>query len=77
MLQVRGPMMVKGDYSKALMKLESLAERHGRSSATFARERGAATPLFDATEPIYTAATGGTRARHGAVHSGAGESGQS
>ncbi len=29
MLQVRGPMMVKGDYSKALMKLECVAEGHG------------------------------------------------
>jgi len=55
MLQVRGPMMVKGDYSKALMKL-SLWRKDMDIIGAFARERGAATPLFDATKALYAAA---------------------
>jgi 3-hydroxyisobutyrate dehydrogenase-like beta-hydroxyacid dehydrogenase len=58
MLQVRGPMMVRGDYSKALMKL-SLWRKDMDIIGAFARERGAATPLFDRTAPIYDAATRG------------------
>jgi 3-hydroxyisobutyrate dehydrogenase-like beta-hydroxyacid dehydrogenase len=62
MLQVRGPSMVKGDYSKALMKLE-IWQKDMRIIADFAREIGSPTPLFAATAPIYTAATraGGSR----------------
>jgi 3-hydroxyisobutyrate dehydrogenase-like beta-hydroxyacid dehydrogenase len=56
MLQVRGPMMVKGDYSKALMKLE-IWEKDMAIIADFARDVGASTPLFDRTAPLYTAAT--------------------
>jgi 3-hydroxyisobutyrate dehydrogenase-like beta-hydroxyacid dehydrogenase len=55
MLQVRGPMMVKGDYSKALMKL-SLWRKDMDIIGAFARERGAATPLFNATKALYAAA---------------------
>jgi 3-hydroxyisobutyrate dehydrogenase-like beta-hydroxyacid dehydrogenase len=55
MLQVRGPMMVKGDYSKALMKLD-IWRKDMKIIADFAREVGAPTPLFDRTAPIYTAA---------------------
>jgi 3-hydroxyisobutyrate dehydrogenase-like beta-hydroxyacid dehydrogenase len=55
MLQVRGPMMVKGDYSKALMKLE-IWKKDMAIIADFARAAGASTPLFDRTAPLYTAA---------------------
>jgi len=56
MLQVRGPMMVKGDYSPALMKL-GVWQKDISVIADFAREAGAPTPLFAATAPIYNAAT--------------------
>jgi putative dehydrogenase len=56
MLQVRGPMMVKGDYSKPLMKLE-IWQKDMAIIADFARSAGSPTPLFTATGPIYTAAT--------------------
>ena len=56
MFQVRGPMMVKGDYSHALMKLE-IWQKDMTIIADFAREVGCPTPLFAATAPIYTAAT--------------------
>jgi 3-hydroxyisobutyrate dehydrogenase-like beta-hydroxyacid dehydrogenase len=56
MLQVRGPMMVTGDYSKPLMKLE-IWQKDMAIIADFARGVGAPTPLFAATGPIYTAAT--------------------
>ena len=55
MLQVRGPMMVNGDYSKASMKLE-VWQKDMTVIADFAREIGAATPLFATTAPIYNAA---------------------
>ena len=56
MFQVRGPMMVKGDYSKPMMKLE-IWQKDMTIIADFAREVGSPTPLFAATAPIYTAAT--------------------
>ena len=62
MLQVRGPSMVKGDYSKALMTLE-IWQKDMRIIADFAREAGCTTPLFSATAPIYTAATKAGRSR--------------
>ena len=55
MLQVRGPMMVRGDYSKAMMKL-GVWEKDMTIIADFAREIGCPTPLFAATAPFYTAA---------------------
>jgi 3-hydroxyisobutyrate dehydrogenase-like beta-hydroxyacid dehydrogenase len=55
MLQVRGPLMVKGDYSKAMMKL-GLWQKDMRIIAEFARELRCPTPLFTATEPLYAAA---------------------
>jgi 3-hydroxyisobutyrate dehydrogenase-like beta-hydroxyacid dehydrogenase len=55
MLQVRGPMMVKGDYSGAMMKLE-IWQKDMTIIADFAREVGCPTPLFAASGPIYTAA---------------------
>jgi 3-hydroxyisobutyrate dehydrogenase-like beta-hydroxyacid dehydrogenase len=56
MLQVRGPMMVAGDYSQPLMKL-GVWQKDMTIIADFAREAGCPTPLFAATAPIYTAAT--------------------
>jgi len=56
MFQVRAPMMAKGDYSKALMKLD-IWQKDMTVIADFVREAGARTPLFAATAPIYTAAT--------------------
>ena len=61
MLQVRGPMMVKGDYSGAMMKL-AIWQKDMTIIADFAREVGCPTPLFAATAPIYTAAV--ARGRH-------------
>jgi 3-hydroxyisobutyrate dehydrogenase-like beta-hydroxyacid dehydrogenase len=55
MFQVRGPMMVKGDYSKPFMKLE-VWKKDMAIIRDFARQVGARTPLFSTTAPIYTAA---------------------
>ena len=55
MLQVRGPMMVRGDYRHPTMKLK-VWQKDMAIIADFAREIGAPTPLFLATAPIYTAA---------------------
>jgi len=60
MLQVRGPMMVRGDYSAAAMKLD-VWQKDMTVIAEFAREVGCPTPLFAATAPIYLAATVGGR----------------
>ena len=56
MFQVRGPMMAKGEYSRATMKLD-VWQKDMTIIADFAREFGCQTPLFSATAPIYTAAT--------------------
>jgi len=55
MLEVRGPMMVAGEYSRALMKL-GVWQKDMRIIADFAREAGCPTPLFETTAPLYTAA---------------------
>jgi len=55
MLQVRGPMMVRGDYSKPTMKLD-VWQKDMTVIAEFARQVGAPTPLFRASAPIYAAA---------------------
>jgi len=55
MLQVRGPMMVKGDYSDAMMKL-GVWQKDMTIIADFARELGCPTPLFAACAPLYAAA---------------------
>lgn len=61
MLQVRGPMMVRGDYSKPAMKLD-VWQKDMTIIAEFARQVGAPTPLFQATAPIYDAALARGRA---------------
>ena len=55
MLQVRGPMMVDGDYSAAAMKV-GVWQKDMRIIGEFARELDCPTPLFAATTPIYNAA---------------------
>ena len=54
-LQLRGPMMVKGDYRNATMTLATW-QKDVAIIAEFARQVGVATPLFSATAPIYAAA---------------------
>lgn len=54
-LQLRGPMMVKGDYRKATMTLATW-QKDMAIIAEFARRAGVKTPLFSATAPIYSEA---------------------
>jgi 3-hydroxyisobutyrate dehydrogenase-like beta-hydroxyacid dehydrogenase len=60
MLQVRGPMMVRGDYSDATMKLD-VWQKDMTVIADFARQVGCPTPLFALTAPMYIAAMAGGR----------------
>ena len=55
MLQVRGPMMVRGDYSAAAMKVV-VWQKDMAIIGEFARALDCPTPLFSATTPIYNAA---------------------
>jgi putative dehydrogenase len=55
MFQVRGPMMVKGDYSEATMKNE-VWQKDMTIIGDFARELACPTPLFAASAPVYNAA---------------------
>jgi putative dehydrogenase len=55
MLQVRGPMMVKRDYSNATMKMQ-VWQKDMTIIGDFARNLDCPTPLFAASAPIYTAA---------------------
>ncbi len=54
-LQLRGPMMARGVFEPATMKLDLWDKDMGLIDA-FARAEGARTPLFDATLPLYAAA---------------------
>jgi 3-hydroxyisobutyrate dehydrogenase-like beta-hydroxyacid dehydrogenase len=56
MLQVRGPMMVKGDYSSDVTMKMEVWQKDMTIIADFAREIGCPTPLFAATAPLYLAA---------------------
>jgi len=55
MLQVRGPMMVREDYSDATMKVE-VWQKDMHVIAEYATQLGCPTPLFATTAPLYTAA---------------------
>ena len=55
MLEVRGPMMVKGDYSEATMKV-SVWQKDMTIIGEYARSIDCPTPLFLASAPFYTAA---------------------
>jgi L-threonate 2-dehydrogenase len=61
MLQVRGPLMVKGDYADATMKLD-VWQKDMKAIADFAKEVGCPTPLFATTAPFYIAALAQGRA---------------
>ena len=61
MLQVRGPLMVKGDYTDATMKLD-VWQKDMKAIADFAKEVGCPTPLFATTAPFYIAALAQGRA---------------
>jgi 3-hydroxyisobutyrate dehydrogenase-like beta-hydroxyacid dehydrogenase len=54
-LQLRGPMMVRGRYTDATARL-SIFKKDTAVIADFARQLGCPTPLLAATLPIYTAA---------------------
>ncbi|MBI3370841.1 MAG: NAD(P)-dependent oxidoreductase [Betaproteobacteria bacterium] len=62
MLEVRGPMMVKGDYSEATMKV-SVWQKDMKIIAEYARSIDCPTPLFLASAPFYTAAMAMGRGR--------------
>lgn len=55
MFQVRAPMMVKGDYSDAGMKVQIWQKDMG-IIGEFAKKVECPTPLFAASAPVYTAA---------------------
>jgi 3-hydroxyisobutyrate dehydrogenase-like beta-hydroxyacid dehydrogenase len=55
MLEVRGPMMVKGDYSEATMKV-AVWQKDMKIIGEYARSINCPTPLFLASGPFYTAA---------------------
>jgi L-threonate 2-dehydrogenase len=55
MLQIRGPMMARGDYSDAAMKV-GVWQKDMRIIGEFARALDCPTPLFAATTAIYNAA---------------------
>jgi len=57
MFQVRGPMMVKGDYSSDVTMKLSVWQKDMNVIADFAKANGCPTPLFSATAPLYIAAT--------------------
>lgn len=55
MLQIRGPMMVEGDYSEATMKVETW-QKDMTIIGDYARKIDCPTPLFSASAAFYTAA---------------------
>ena len=54
-LQVRGPMMVRGDYSRPMATL-AVFKKDLKVIRDYARALGASTPLFDAVRPVYAQA---------------------
>jgi 3-hydroxyisobutyrate dehydrogenase-like beta-hydroxyacid dehydrogenase len=62
MFQVRGPMMVTGDYSAATMKVE-VWQKDMHLIGEFAAGLGCPTPLFAACGPVYAAAMAAGHAR--------------
>jgi 3-hydroxyisobutyrate dehydrogenase-like beta-hydroxyacid dehydrogenase len=55
MLQVRGPVMARGKYGEATMKV-AIWQKDMKIIGEFARALDCPTPLFDTTAPIYDAA---------------------
>jgi 3-hydroxyisobutyrate dehydrogenase-like beta-hydroxyacid dehydrogenase len=61
--ELRGPMMVKGRYEPASMKV-SVWQKDMAVIGDFARHLGCPTPLFDATVPIYNSAIDAGQEEH-------------
>lgn len=55
MFEMRAPMMARGEYTPATMRVATWA-KDMKAIAEFARSLGAATPCFDATAPVYAEA---------------------
>jgi 3-hydroxyisobutyrate dehydrogenase-like beta-hydroxyacid dehydrogenase len=70
MLQVRGPSIVKDDYSKAMIKLE-LWQKDMKIIGEFARDLDCPTPLFATTAPLYNAAIATGHGEHDTAAVGA------
>ena len=62
MFEVRGPMMVAGEYDEATMRV-SMWQKDLDIIGAFAKTLGSPTPTFSATLPVYAAALA---AGHGA-----------
>jgi putative dehydrogenase len=62
-LELRGPMMVKGRYDDATMKV-ALWQKDMAVIGEFAQALGCPTPLFSATGPLYDAAMASGHAMH-------------
>lgn len=63
MFELRGPMMVKNDYSKPTMKI-AVWKKDMKVIGDFARTIGVKVPVFSATAPIYDKALASGHAQH-------------
>jgi 3-hydroxyisobutyrate dehydrogenase-like beta-hydroxyacid dehydrogenase len=70
MLQVRGPSIVKNNYSNAMIKLE-LWQKDMKIIGEFARDLDCPTPLFATTAPLYNAAIATGHGEHDTAAVGA------
>jgi 3-hydroxyisobutyrate dehydrogenase-like beta-hydroxyacid dehydrogenase len=61
--ELRAPMMVKGRYDDATMKV-GIWQKDMQVIGDFAKSLGVPTPLFSATQPIYDAALAAGHAMH-------------
>lgn len=61
--ELRAPMMVKGRYDDATMKI-AIWQKDMQVIGDFAKKIGAPVPLFAATRPVYQAALAGGHAMH-------------
>ncbi len=62
MLEIRGPLMTKGDYDEPTMKVD-VWQKDMTVITDFARALGCPAPLFSASAPIYSAALGQGRGK--------------
>jgi 3-hydroxyisobutyrate dehydrogenase-like beta-hydroxyacid dehydrogenase len=62
MLEIRGPLMTRGEYDDATMKVD-VWQKDMTVITDFARALACPTPLFSATAPIYSAALGQGRGK--------------
>jgi 3-hydroxyisobutyrate dehydrogenase-like beta-hydroxyacid dehydrogenase len=70
MLQVRGPSIVKDDYSDAMIKF-TLWQKDMKIIGEFARDLDCPTPLFATTAPLYNAAIATGHGEHDTAAVGA------